>query len=812
MSQSDVNNKRSIDVLDINRPNALHPNKKKRTSDLSESQLVIGQELAGSVALLAGPQPKINSICDVVDRLLHAYSFESLTDFSSHFPTLDDFVEWLCKLDPKPNSLPTLKAAFKKYLLGPPIYLPAQKTQRAFLDTRETTEAHRALVRKLAPNAEKEAIWFHATKMTGFVDEDMMRQADPKTVYDAFGAKASDIMKKGNLPKKEIVNTLLAFGIGSPYDAYANGNRNIRPGDIATQEQLNLYRSFIDTMKESPVTGSRNYFASSWMQNTFLHLLLHNPYIKHENDIAEKGFERTDISAKRVLAARSETLRAIQNVYRLRCGMEMIHQERDVRNNRELTSYQDRVLGDLANVNEESALWVESVSCKHRQRCLARNLCVTTTDGYGNVFAQFLAFHCGANRCASSTEIATTLNTLRKRIIEFAYDWYNKSESDNVKGFVRKIVSSINLILNTDEFPIEGSMNQREVLAEFYETYTDVPIPEKNEEVDNDADVDHAGRKRDYFTEEELVAMDGHIGTMDARTQLIYTLFKNTGLRMNALRNLKVSGVWNSVLNIPLEYGHAAEKRKTTRIFAIRRDEHLQSCLMKYIQQNPILLEAKTFLFPAIGMNMSKPIGRSSLAKLVKTTCTAVNINGRHVHPHAFRKTLIIRLAREGNSVEKIAKYVGHSNSKTTFDFYYTPTLADLTSTMHIPWLKPGPNEITLADLGKLTQDKEPTESSLTSSDNFKTFLENNYVPLVQRVHALQAELSFTQSFIEHLSDEQKIKYRNDLEKCRQTVQDKVDTNAVTMDELLNDTDLDKIEEDDDEEEPTGNTTVVADS
>ena len=90
--------------------------------------------------------------------------------------------------------------------------------------------------------------------------------------------------------------------------------------------------------------------------------------------------------------------------------------------------------------------------------------------------------------------------------------------------------------------------------------------------------------------------------------------------------------------------------------------------------------------------------------------------------------------------------------------------------------------------------------------------MENNYVPLVQRVHALQAELSFTQSFIEHLSDEQKIKYRNDLEKCRQTVQDKVDTSAVTMDELLNDTDLDKIEEDDDEEEPTGNTTVVADS
>ena len=55
MKEEDI--KRSIDVLDINRPNALHPNKKKRTSDLSKSQLVIGQELAGSVALLAGPQP-----------------------------------------------------------------------------------------------------------------------------------------------------------------------------------------------------------------------------------------------------------------------------------------------------------------------------------------------------------------------------------------------------------------------------------------------------------------------------------------------------------------------------------------------------------------------------------------------------------------------------------------------------------------------------------------------------------------------------------------------------------------------------------
>jgi integrase len=655
-----------------------------------------------------------------------------------------------------------------------------------------------------------EAVWYHATSFAGYLDEHHLRTENSQKVYSDFATKHKEIMSKGNLPKKKVTATLLTFGIGTPYDAAGRtGDKNIaNPSDIATDEQLKMYRAFVDTMKGSPVTSDRNYFSSSWMHNSFLHLLLHNPNLKSEKDIAEQGFRRIDIF-KRPL--RLSTIRTIQNVYRVKCGLPLLLQHSEKRDRRELTLYQDRHLEEIASIDDDVATWAERVCRLHRHKCIARNLCISTIDAYSNTLVHFLLY-CTRFGVTTPHSIATTHRQMRDRIVEYAYEWVTQSTSDNARAFIKRVVATLNILLGSDDFPIEGTLNQKEIVAIFFERHPDIPI-RNDEDTDVSGDIDHAGRQRDYFTEDEMTKLDAIASDKDVRTRLIYTLFKNTGLRINALRHLKLSNVWNMLLDMPLAYGHAAEKGRSTRIFAIQRDSELTNALTTYIRAHPVLLQIKTYLFPAHGINGAKPIGKSTLYKTIRALCSDAEISGRHVHPHAFRKTMIIRLAREGNTVDKIAKYVGHSSSKTTFDHYWTPTMADLTMSMHIPWLNPGSNEVTLASLGKLPSQSEPTESSLTSSDDFRNFLENNYLPMVKRMHALQAELALSQKYLqEELSDKTIQAYRTDLDLCRQAASDQIAT-GLTLQEVLDDTELDKIAEadEDDDDNLTGNTGAAED-
>lgn len=82
-----------------------------------------------------------------------------------------------------------------------------------------------------------------------------------------------------------------------------------------------------------------------------------------------------------------------------------------------------------------------------------------------------------------------------------------------------------------------------------------------------------------------------------------------------------------------------------------------------------------------------EPINEQSIANMIKEICKRAGINGDHIHPHAIRKTVVINLMSEGNTLDSVAKFIGHSSSSVTAKHYWTPTQNDLIKTMNLSWL-----------------------------------------------------------------------------------------------------------------------------
>ena len=101
--------------------------------------------------------------------------------------------------------------------------------------------------------------------------------------------------------------------------------------------------------------------------------------------------------------------------------------------------------------------------------------------------------------------------------------------------------------------------------------------------------------------------------------------------------------------------------------------------------------------------------------------------------------------------MDKIAKWIGHSYSKTTFQHYLNPTTQDLADNMLVPWLRRD-NEISLSTIRGLTDKSGVTDklaSSMTSSDDpLRQFLDTNYIPLLEQLQVVQAQLSIAKDYL----------------------------------------------------------------
>lgn len=169
----------------------------------------------------------------------------------------------------------------------------------------------------------------------------------------------------------------------------------------------------------------------------------------------------------------------------------------------------------------------------------------------------------------------------------------------------------------------------------------------------------------------------------DPKYTLIFTILKEVALRIGAVVTLQTKHFINHK-GVYLKECRKLEKGKKYRTFPV--SDNLKEKVKLYLEENKdIKNNLDSYLFPN---KKGKYISTDSVRnKLIRIT-QELGIYGHHVHPHAFRHTIVNDLMAKGNKLENVSKYMGHSSISTTEQFYWTTELENIIPTMNIPWLK----------------------------------------------------------------------------------------------------------------------------
>ena len=203
------------------------------------------------------------------------------------------------------------------------------------------------------------------------------------------------------------------------------------------------------------------------------------------------------------------------------------------------------------------------------------------------------------------------------------------------------------------------------------------------------ADIDLPMREtttRNYFTKQEI-ALLFHACRDNSRDMLMICILHEIALRVGAISCLKVSDVLTTDGN-PRDSCNVLEKGRKYRQFMT--SQKLRDCIQTYLTDFPDIKKCNLFLFPKIVGSISRMdehIHQSTISTRLSAIAKKAEVNGPHVHPHAFRHTLVDNLMSEGNTIANVSKFIGHSNVSTTERYYWTSSIETIMQTMNIPWL-----------------------------------------------------------------------------------------------------------------------------
>jgi integrase len=169
----------------------------------------------------------------------------------------------------------------------------------------------------------------------------------------------------------------------------------------------------------------------------------------------------------------------------------------------------------------------------------------------------------------------------------------------------------------------------------------------------------------------------------DPAEVLMITLLREVGLRSSALCHLKYSMLLTedhqprTQCTVPEKGGKLRAFRTSTKM---RQDIQAMSSFLRSLYPDDLLHNC----FVLNLSNLSRPL--YGLWEIVRRLARSAGIVGVHVHPHAFRHTLVQRLVQVGNSIEVVSKFMGHSSVQTTASFYFVPTPQQLGETLINPF------------------------------------------------------------------------------------------------------------------------------
>jgi len=173
----------------------------------------------------------------------------------------------------------------------------------------------------------------------------------------------------------------------------------------------------------------------------------------------------------------------------------------------------------------------------------------------------------------------------------------------------------------------------------------------------------------------------------DPKWTLIITIFREIGLRVGALCNLKVSDVIDNFL-LPKHEGQAVEKGNKIRKFII--GPNMKRRIVSYVNNNRHLIEhalcerdpSDVYLF---GLEKQSRPSVNYIEQHLRMIARDAGLS-TNVYPHLFRHTLVRVLEDSGNTMNEISKFMGHSNVDTTQKWYSIRTITDIVENMKNPF------------------------------------------------------------------------------------------------------------------------------
>ena len=275
------------------------------------------------------------------------------------------------------------------------------------------------------------------------------------------------------------------------------------------------------------------------------------------------------------------------------------------------------------------------------------------------------------NNYKTSDEKKNYLKTIEKSDIINIYNKYliDKNQSKTYKSneqFLINLLFVTILKIYNENINFENNTND---------------IEEENDIIDN---LDDEDGDKHRFTVDEIEALKKNcITTFD---NLFFYLLFTTGMRIGGLCNIKIKNIAkyeNNKWNI-LEIGRTVEKGKKIRSFPI---SHLViPYLTKWLSQEKQLSESP-YLFPSKVL-INKPLSTNTFRVRFKTICKNANIIGDNAHIHAIRHTVAFMMCEMGNNIDHVSKFLGHSSSKITRDFYVKDSCEENLNKLEVPWFQ----------------------------------------------------------------------------------------------------------------------------
>jgi site-specific recombinase XerD len=189
---------------------------------------------------------------------------------------------------------------------------------------------------------------------------------------------------------------------------------------------------------------------------------------------------------------------------------------------------------------------------------------------------------------------------------------------------------------------------------------------------------------RRTYTDEEVDRILVH--AKDPRQELIVTIFREVGLRVSAIGHLRYRMLMSED-GVPRDVCSVPEKGNTQRRFVT--SPNLKKRIKVYIDYFRSVLPLGQYQ-DAYMMNLqdpTSPLSSNRIRGILTELATEAQIAGVHVHPHAFRHTIVGSLIEAGNSMEHVSRFMGHASVDTTSKHYWVATTKELHAQMNNPFM-----------------------------------------------------------------------------------------------------------------------------